>query len=83
MNPITQTNHPAPDQQATSALKEASRLLRLPEVKALTGLKSNTTVYDMIRRGEFPKPIKVGRMSYWPAEAVHRWIDTVVGAGAA
>lgn len=82
MNPITQTNPPAPE-QATSALREASRLLRLPEVKALTGLKSNTTVYDMIRRGEFPKPVKVGRMSYWPAEAVHRWIDTVVGAGAA
>lgn len=82
MEQTTQSNPPAPE-QATSALREASRLLRLPEVKALTGLKSNTTVYDMIRRGEFPKPIKVGRMSYWPAEAVHRWIDTVVGAGAA
>lgn len=84
MEQTTQTtNHPTPDQQATSAPKEASRLLRLPEVLSRTGIKASTTLYDMIRRGEFPKPLKVGRMSYWSAAAVHRWIDALEAGGAA
>ena len=69
--------------QTTSALQGASRLLRLPEVLSLTGIKANSTLYGMIRRGDFPKPVKVGRMSYWPTAAVQRWIDTVQGAGGA
>jgi len=83
MNQTTQTNHPAPDQQDTPILSEAAHLLRMPEVRALTGIKANSTVYDMIRRGKFPKPVKVGRMSYWSAAAVHRWIEAVLEAGAA
>lgn len=82
---ITQTtNTPTVSEQATSALQGTSRLLRMPEVLSLTGIQAKSTLYDMVRRGAFPKPVKIGRMSYWPAEAVHRWIDTVLGvAGAA
>ena len=69
--------------QTEPAPLPAPRLLRLPEVLSRTGIKASTTLYDMIRRGEFPKPVKVGRMSYWPAEAVHRWIDALEAGGAA
>lgn len=38
----------------------ASRmLLRLPEVKAVTGL-SRSTIYSWISAGRFPQPIKLG-----------------------
>ena len=54
----------------------ATQILRLPAVRERTGL-SRTTVYDFIRRGEFPPPIKLGaRASGWDAEAVERWIQT-------
>jgi prophage regulatory protein len=50
------------------------RLLRLPELKARTGL-SRATVYEVIARGDFPAPIKVGRISAWPESEVRAWIE--------
>lgn len=49
------------------------RLLRLPEVKHLTGL-SRTTIYDMMRRGEFPTSIKLGSKTVaWSSLELERW----------
>ena len=41
------------------------RIVRLPEVKSLTGM-SRSTVYGRIGQGLFPRPISLGpRMSGW------------------
>ena len=50
------------------------RLIRLPQVKAMVGL-GRSSIYDRIKRGEFPKPIKVGRVSGWIEAEVQVWIS--------
>lgn len=42
-------------------------ILRLPETKAETGFRSNTSIYNEINKGLFPRPVKIGsRASGWP-----------------
>ncbi|PVH30327.1 helix-turn-helix transcriptional regulator [Pararhodobacter oceanensis] len=57
---------------------DIDRLLRLQDVKSLTGL-SRTTLYEAMRRpawqGGFPRPIKVRRISAWPESEVRDWIE--------
>lgn len=51
------------------------RFVRLPEVKALTGL-SRSTVYERIRDGQFPKPVGLGgRNVGWVESEVSAWIE--------
>lgn len=64
------------------------RLLRIKEVLADTGL-SRSTAYELMRRGEFPRPIElVGKTRCWIESEVDGWIagriDAACGrAGAA
>ena len=59
-----------------------SMLLRLPRVRDRVGLKK-TAIYDAIRRGEFPAPVKIGRRSVaWDASAVDAWVRERIAAGA-
>lgn len=61
--PLAQTIKRAPD-----------RLLRLPEVERLTGLR-RSTIYEQMRRGIFPRSVKAGqRSAAWPESAVQSWI---------
>lgn len=49
-------------------------LLRLPQVKAQTGL-SRSELYRRIAMGVFPAPIKIGvRASAWSSAEIDRWI---------
>ena len=51
-----------------------TRILRLPEVKARTGLGA-TSVYRGIKQGWFPRPVKlVGNTVGWRAEEIDAWI---------
>ena len=52
------------------------RLLRLPEVLAALGGMHKTTVYGLIREGQFPAPIKIGGSSRWPSDDIATWIDS-------
>lgn len=48
-------------------------LLRLPQVKAHTGL-SRSELYRRIAKGEFPAPVKIGaRASAWNSAEIERW----------
>ena len=51
----------------------SQRLIRLPHVKQMVGL-GTTAIYDRIKQGSFPKPIKLGRMSMWVESEVQKWI---------
>jgi len=58
-----------------------SKLLRLPSVKERTGFRKSH-LYEMIRRGEFPAPLKIGRRSVaWDSAAVEAWIRSRIDAG--
>lgn len=49
-------------------------LLRLPQVKAQTGL-SRSELYRRIAIGSFPAPIKIGaRASAWSSVEIEGWI---------
>ncbi len=57
-----------------SALVPHIRLLRLKDVLKICG-KSRSSIYEAIRRGEFPKPIKLGaNTSAWIDSEIDEWI---------
>jgi len=54
---------------------ETPRLLRLPQVLALTGL-SRDTVYRLGRAGRFPQLLKVSkRASRWREDEIRVWLE--------
>ena len=50
------------------------RLIRLPQVKAMVGL-GTTAIYDKIKKGKFPRQVKLGRLSGWVESEVQDWIS--------
>lgn len=59
------------------------KLLRRPEVEARTGL-SRSTLYDWMKRGEFPQPVKLGlRIVAWRESDVTEWLESRETRGAA
>lgn len=63
-------------------LKEASpkspiQLLRRAHVEEITGLK-RSTIYAMIKRGEFPLPVKITTKAVgWRSNEIFQWINTL------
>ncbi len=56
------------------AKRASDRLLRLPEVQRLTGLR-RTAIYEQMQRGVFPRSVKAGpRAATWSERAVQAWI---------
>jgi prophage regulatory protein len=56
------------------------KLLRLPQVKASTGL-SKSTIYTRIADGTFPKQIPLGpRLVVWVESDIQNWIAEQVSA---
>ncbi|WP_342596080.1 AlpA family transcriptional regulator [Salinicola lusitanus] len=51
-------------------------MIRLPEVMKETGL-SRSSVYRLIKSGEFPQPVNLGpRAVAWIDNEVREWIDS-------
>ncbi|WHZ12499.1 MAG: hypothetical protein OJF60_002940 [Burkholderiaceae bacterium] len=69
-------------QALPSKTAQPERLVRLPELMALVGL-SKSSIYDAMKRGEFPAPVKLSRRAVcWPASAIDAWItDRINAAG--
>jgi prophage regulatory protein len=56
------------------------KLLRLPQVKIITGL-SKSTIYARISEGTFPKQIPLGpRLVVWVEADIQKWITEQVAA---
>ena len=52
----------------------AERHLRRPAVEEITGL-SRTTIYALMARGDFPKPVKLtSKAVAWPEGAIAQWL---------
>jgi prophage regulatory protein len=55
-------------------------LLRLPEVRQRTGL-SRSSIYALAARGEFPRPISLGRRSVaWVDAEISQWVSDRIRA---
>lgn len=58
----------------------AERFMRLPEVSATCGLPTSS-IYDGMRRGDFPKPVPLtGKSVAWLASEIHEWMASRVAA---
>lgn len=56
-------------------MTDHKKLLRLPAVKEATGL-ARSTIYALIAKGEFPRPIKLTpKLSAWDAAEIDAWIE--------
>lgn len=49
------------------------KLLRLQDVMDITGCK-RSKLYDLVARGEFPRPVKIGYCVHWPESRVRAWV---------
>lgn len=48
---------------------------RRPEVEALTGL-GRSTIYAMMDRGEFPRPVRLtAKAVAWPESVLKQWLE--------
>jgi prophage regulatory protein len=57
-----------------------NKFLRLPQVKATTGL-SKSSIYARISEGTFPKQIPLGpRLVVWVESDIQNWISEQVSA---
>ena len=66
--------HPAGTQAA-----HEQRLLRLPQVLAMTA-RGRTATLDDVKAGRFPRPIKIGSATFWVYGEVQAWIDDRIRA---
>ncbi|MFC5460729.1 helix-turn-helix transcriptional regulator [Massilia niabensis] len=70
------------DKSPASSSSEVAelRFIRLKEVLSICG-KSRSSVYEAIKKGEFPAPIKLqGRSSAWIKSEVLQWAEGCVRA---
>ncbi|WP_339326073.1 AlpA family transcriptional regulator [Cronobacter sakazakii] len=51
----------------------SDRLMPITDVCAATGYKK-PTIYEWMRDGKFPRPVKIGRSVRWPSSEVDAWI---------
>lgn len=57
-----------------------TRLIRLPEVERLCGLR-RSAIYTRIRAGHFPKQVSIGKNSTaWIEAEVQDWINNQIRA---
>ena len=62
--PAAQTHH-TPD---------GPRLLRFPAMQKRVGM-GRTAIYELIKAGKFPRPVKVGGASAWIDVEITSWIE--------
>ncbi len=68
-------------QASPSKTAQPERLLRLNEVEMMVGLRKSS-IYDAMRRGEFPAAVKLSRRAVcWSSSAIDRWISERIAAG--
>lgn len=62
-----------PEAGKLPAIPATERLLPLPEVESRSGFKSSF-IYQLIKEGKFPKPVKIGTASRWRESEIQAWI---------
>jgi prophage regulatory protein len=48
-------------------------LMRIPQILKVIPV-SKSKFWQMVQKGEFPKPIKIGRSSFWPSDQIQNFI---------
>jgi len=53
-------------------------LMRIPQILKVMPV-SKSKFWLMVQKGEFPKPIKIGRSSFWTIEQVQAYLRERIG----
>lgn len=57
--------------------EEVEQLIRKPEVQKRVANMSNSTLYYLMNKGDFPKPVKLGARSVaWKLSEINEWINS-------
>jgi prophage regulatory protein len=68
---------------STPPVQPRDRLLRLPDVERVAGIKKST-IYQLMREGKFPRSVSITRRcSAWPESAVLNWVNERIREGSA
>ena len=52
------------------------RILRIKDILEITGM-SNSTIYEMIKSNEFPRPKRLGKRAVgWLSDDIKNWLDS-------
>ena len=71
-----------PAHQVPDTKKGMHKVLRLPQVREMTGMK-RSMIYLYMERNEFPIPIKIGdRAMGWIESEIQEWIEKAMRARA-
>ncbi|HCQ65582.1 MAG TPA: hypothetical protein DIU07_10685 [Rhodobacteraceae bacterium] len=60
--------------EVTDTQAFSDRLLPFAQARGLVGI-SRSQIYVLLEKGEFPKPVKVGRTNYFSANELQAWIE--------
>lgn len=70
-------------QASPSKMAPPDRLLRLRDVESMVGLRKSS-IYDAMRRGEFPAAVKLSRRAVcWSESSIRDWIQGRINAARA
>ena len=73
------TSPPVEAPMAIASLMRTYRLIPIRTVLERTSL-SRTTLYQLIKEGTFPPPVKVGTASRWVEAEVEEWVQSLMQA---
>lgn len=65
--------------QTEAAPADTKRFLRIKQVLERVPVSRNT-IYRMMNKGEFPKNVEIGSVSFWIEREVDEWMDSKVSA---
>ncbi|WP_374408819.1 helix-turn-helix transcriptional regulator [Hydrogenophaga sp.] len=68
--------HPIASASAGSSSTGARLLLSIQEVSHAVN-RGKTSLYEMMKNGDFPKAVKVGASTRWLASDVEQWISSL------
>ena len=71
-----------PRPAVVTPLVPRDRLLRLPDVSDIVGIRKSS-IYALMKEGKFPKCIYItSKTVAWPESAVLAWVDDRINKGA-
>ncbi len=65
--------------QTEAAPADTKRFLRIKQVLERVPVSRNT-IYRMMQKGDFPKNVEIGSVSFWIEREVDEWMDSKVSA---
>lgn len=64
-----------------NASAQTERLLRLPEVESIVGLKKSS-IYEGVKNSTFPSPVRPSRRAVcWSSSAINAWVIARINGG--